>query len=213
LKTILKEYENILRKNYKAMMFIEDDSGSYSVNGKPYFDKLLMQLYEIEKKHKKTEIKWMLHAINPYWLKKYEKTISYFVKNDKIVFLNSPVQSLNNDIIKLMRRPYNVNEVKQIFLRLKKINSNLFIQTQIIFGFPGETQKKFINTLKNAKDILFDDISFVRFCPMENTDASNYSNQITDFEIKKRMNIIKKELKKSKYNLYCDERMIVGYKF
>ncbi len=99
-------------------------------------------------------------------LKKYPDRISNF--------LHIPIQSGSDKILKLMNRPYSSKKIIDIFNKLKKIS--LSFGTDIIVGFPTETEKDFKETLKVCQQIGFSKIHTFKYSPRPNTKAKIIHN-------------------------------------
>lgn len=84
-------------------------------------------------------------------------------------FLHIPIQSGSDKILKLMNRPYNSAKILETFNKLKNISSNLIFGTDIIVGFPGETDKDFLETKEICKTIGFSKIHCFRYSSRPNT--------------------------------------------
>jgi len=112
-------------------------------------------------------------------------------KSDKIFkFLHLPVQSGNDDILKKMKRRYTIKDFQQIVIRSRELIPELSISTDIICGFPGETEEQFKNSLKLINNIQPDVLNISRFWPRPCTDASEMNNKLHGREIKRRSRII-----------------------
>ncbi len=93
-------------------------------------------------------------------------------KNDKVFkFLHIPVQSGNNEILSLMKRNYKVDEFKKIITEFRKNISNFTISTDIICGFPTETEQQFNDSLNLIKEIKPDVLNISRFQARPGTEA------------------------------------------
>jgi threonylcarbamoyladenosine tRNA methylthiotransferase MtaB len=109
-------------------------------------------------------------------------------------FLHIPIQSGNDRILKLMHRPYNKEKILKTFNNLQSKNYDLSFGTDIIVGFPTETKKEFLDTLKLCQQIGFKKIHTFRYSPRPNTEAKNIfekSKQIDPEELKRRSLLIR----------------------
>jgi tRNA-2-methylthio-N6-dimethylallyladenosine synthase len=97
--------------------------------------------------------------------------------------LHLPVQSGSDRTLAAMKRGYTVLEYKSIVRRLKRVRPDLCISTDLIIGFPGETDDDFEATVKLVEDIGFDaSFSFI-YSPRPGTPAANLSDD-TPAEVK-----------------------------
>ncbi len=127
------------------------------------------------------------------------------IKNNKkfVSHLHIPLQAGSNHILKLMNRRYDkeyfLNKVNEI----KKLRENISLSTDVIVGFPGETEEDFEETLDFCKQIGFSKIHVFPYSDRNGTLASRMSNKITN-EIKKdrvhRLINLSNELEKKYFN-------------
>jgi tRNA-2-methylthio-N6-dimethylallyladenosine synthase len=87
-------------------------------------------------------------------------------------YLNLPLQSGDNTILKKMNRPYTVGHYKKLVKKIRKAIPGIAISTDIIVGFPGETKKQFENTAKIMKEIGFDMAFISEYSPRPGTAAA-----------------------------------------
>lgn len=102
-------------------------------------------------------------------------------------YFHIPVQSGSRKILKLMRRTYNRESFLKRVKNLRKINPDLFIGTDVILGFPGETENDFQQTLDICKEAKISKIHGFRFSKRNGTHAADLSDQIPNQVMKERM--------------------------
>lgn len=108
--------------------------------------------------------------------------------------LHLPVQSGSDRILGLMKRGYTALEFKSKIRKLRKVRPDIRLSTDIIVGFPGETDKDFQDTMDLVHDIGFDtSFSFI-YSPRPGTPAANLVDD-TPLEVKKqRLQILQNRL-------------------
>jgi len=94
-----------------------------------------------------------------------------------------PVQSGSDRILAAMKRGYTSLEYRSIVRRLKKARPDIALSTDIIVGFPGETQRDFDATLKLVEDVGFDTSYSFLYSPRPGTPAANLPDE-TPLEVK-----------------------------
>lgn len=94
--------------------------------------------------------------------------------------IHLPVQSGNNEILRRMNRHYDVDRYKEIILKLRKVCPDIAISTDIIVGFPGESDDEFKDTLDLIKEVQFDSAFTFIYSPRPGTPAADFDNQIPD---------------------------------
>ena len=72
--------------------------------------------------------------------------------------INLPVQAGDDAVLQRMRRPYTVSEYRDLISEIRDAIPNVTVSTDIIVGFPGETEAQFENTLRLASDLRFDKV-------------------------------------------------------
>ncbi len=102
--------------------------------------------------------------------------------------LHVPLQSGSRKIVEKMNRKYNLNEFKEKIIKIREIRPDIAISTDIIVGFPGETDEDFLETYNNAKEIKFSKIHVFPYSPRKGTLAEKMKNQVDGNVKKERVN-------------------------
>ncbi|MDO8435932.1 MAG: radical SAM protein [bacterium] len=111
-------------------------------------------------------------------------------------YLNLPVQSGDNKILKQMNRNYAIGEYIKLVKKILKKIPEIKLSTDIIVGFPGETKKQFQNTVKLFKKIKFNVAFISKYSPRPETAAAKMKNTIPLAEKKNREKILRGLIKK-----------------
>jgi len=93
--------------------------------------------------------------------------------------LHIPIQSGSDKIIKLMNRKYKINDVLKIINLFKKHFPEITIATDVIAGFPQETEKDWKETIQAIEEIKPDILNISRFWPLQGTQASKMKGQVS----------------------------------
>ena len=121
--------------------------------------------------------------------------------------LHIPIQSGSDHILKLMNRKYNVSEFINIIDKIRSIRPDINITTDLIVGFPHETDEDFNETISNLKKIGFSKIHTFPYSKRDNTPAANME-QVKDSIKKERVDVILKlsdELENIYYSKFLDK--------
>jgi len=97
-----------------------------------------------------------------------------------------PVQSGSNRMLKLMHRGYTRERFTELIDKLRGINPAMSIGTDIIVGFPGETEGDFEETLALCREIEFDNAFIFKYSQRRNTPAAAMPGQLPEEEIESR---------------------------
>jgi len=96
-----------------------------------------------------------------------------------------PLQSGHNDVLRRMKRSYTIEKFRAIVDKLREAVPGIAITTDLIAGFPGETEEQHQATLKVLEEIQFDQAFMFAYSPRRNTEAAAFADQLPD-EVKKR---------------------------
>ena len=117
-----------------------------------------------------------------------DEMIDIIAKYDNIMpYIHLPIQSGSDNILKKMNRRYTKDEYITLFNKIKERVPNASISTDIIVGFPGESEEEFQETL-DIVDLLKYDLAYTFiYSPREGTPASKFPDDVTLEEKKKRL--------------------------
>lgn len=120
-----------------------------------------------------------------------DEIIDLMVNNNCIVnHLHIPIQSANDQILKAMNRKYTVSEFASKIKYIKNKVKNISITTDLIVGFPGESEIQFKDTYQNLKSIGFSSIHVFPYSIRTGTPAASMPNQISKSDKQMRTNSI-----------------------
>jgi tRNA-2-methylthio-N6-dimethylallyladenosine synthase len=105
-------------------------------------------------------------------------------------FLNLPVQSGDDKILKAMNRPYTILQYKNLVKKIRQEIPDINLSTDIIVGFPGETKKQFENTVKLFKELKFNMAYISKYSPRFGTAAFKLKDNVSIKEKKRRWKIL-----------------------
>jgi tRNA-2-methylthio-N6-dimethylallyladenosine synthase len=97
-----------------------------------------------------------------------------------------PSQSGSTRVLKAMRRGYTADQFRRLVARLRETVPDLALSTDLIVGFPGETEAEFRETMDFVKEIEFDQAFVFKFSPRKGTPAASMDGQLPREEIKRR---------------------------
>ena len=166
-KTILKQIQKAIAENSVEIQLTAQDTASYNYRGYN-LSNLLRDISTI-----KGDFKVRIGMMNPDTVFKLLDEIIDVYENDKIYkFLHVPIQSGSNKILKLMKRRNTVYDFLSIVNIFRSHFPTISIATDIIVGFPSETQEDFEETLSLIKLVKPDVINISKYAPRPGTEAS-----------------------------------------
>ncbi len=107
-------------------------------------------------------------------------------------FLHLPYQAGNSRVLKAMKRAYTIEQYLEKIQKIRKIRPDIVLSTDIIVGFPTETESEFNDTLNVLKEVRFNEAFMYRYNTRPNTPAENYEGQIPEEEKLRRLDILVK---------------------
>jgi len=114
-----------------------------------------------------------------------DELINSFATLDKLCeSLHLPVQSGSSNVLKLMNRRYTAEDYMKKIEKIKKVAPDIALTTDIIVGFPGETEEDFKQTLKLVKEVEYDSAFMFMYSTRKGTVAEKMSGHISE-EVKK----------------------------
>jgi tRNA-2-methylthio-N6-dimethylallyladenosine synthase len=111
---------------------------------------------------------------------------------DKVCeLINIPVQSGNDDILKLMRRGYTVEHYRRLITEIRDRIPGVALSTDVIVGFPAESEQQFMDTFNLLADLKFDTVHVAAYSPRPGTIAAReLEDDIPVAEKKRRLNMV-----------------------
>ena len=110
-----------------------------------------------------------------------DKMVDIIASRDNIMpYIHLPLQSGSDKILKLMNRKYTSSEYLKLYNSIRSKVKNSSITTDIIVGFPGETEEDFEDTLKLVNECKFDGAFTFAYSPRENTPAALMKDAIPE---------------------------------
>jgi len=140
-----------------------------------------------------------------------DELITVMAGSEKMAhYLNLPVQSGDDKILKRMNRAYTAKQYKNLVKKIKDKIPDIFLSTDIIVGFPGETKEQFQNTVKLLKEIGFDMAYISKFSARPGTLAAKMEGGVSTAEKDRRWNVLNRYIvKKIKERRKNEENRII----
>ncbi|EOD00803.1 tRNA (N(6)-L-threonylcarbamoyladenosine(37)-C(2))-methylthiotransferase MtaB [Caldisalinibacter kiritimatiensis] len=174
LENVIKEVKKLADKGFKEIVLTGIHVASY---GKDIGNVSLIDV--IEKIHEIEGIERIrLSSLEPTIVT--EEFMKRIVKLPKLCnHFHLSLQSGSNSVLKRMNRKYTTEQYKDIVNLIRKYMPDVGITTDIIVGFPGETDKEFQETYDFVKEIGFSRIHVFKYSPRKGTPAAKFKGQIS----------------------------------
>ncbi|MEG2788608.1 MAG: tRNA (N(6)-L-threonylcarbamoyladenosine(37)-C(2))-methylthiotransferase MtaB [Romboutsia sp.] len=175
LYSILEEIEKLVNNGYKEVVLTGIHVASYGKDLRDEEINLLNVIKEIDKIDGIKRIR--LSSVEPLLFT--DEFVNEVSKMNKVCpHYHLSLQSGCDETLDRMNRRYTINEYKTIVDRLRENIPNVAITTDVIVGFPGETNDEFNKTYKFLRDIELSQMHIFKYSPRKGTPASTMENQI-----------------------------------
>ena len=204
-ESIIEEAISLINNGYKEIVLTGIHTGAYN-DGEYDFGDLLSDLVKI-----KGLLRLRISSIEINELN--DKVLNVFKKSDVLVpHFHVPLQSGSEEILKLMNRKYDKKAFKEKIEKIRCIKNDINFTTDVIVGFPGETEEMHKESLDFIKEIAFSKVHVFPYSDREGTVASKIKEKI-DGNIKKRrvkeLLNLSIELEKDFYSKFYNRKMEV----
>lgn len=189
---IIREIENLVKDGVVEVMLLGQNVNSYGkgLDEKITFAELLRRVDAIEGLKR---IRFM--TSHP---KDLSDELIEVMKNSKKIcrHLHLPIQSGSNRILKIMNRKYTREKYLEEVQKIKEAMPDIAITTDIIVGFPGETEEDFLDTMDIVKQVRYDSAFTFIYSKRTGTPAAKMENQVPKDVIKDRFDRLLDEIQK-----------------
>ncbi|OGH98078.1 MAG: tRNA (N(6)-L-threonylcarbamoyladenosine(37)-C(2))-methylthiotransferase MtaB [Candidatus Melainabacteria bacterium GWA2_34_9] len=193
LQNIINQVNEITKQGFQELVLSGIHLGQWGLDLTPktHLADLIKEIEKIESLKR-----FRLSSIDP--MEFTDELIETITNSEKFCrHLHISLQSGNNEILKAMRRRYNVEYYNKLIEKLDKNIPDIAIGSDIIIGFPGETQEQFEDTCENLKKLPISYIHVFSYSKRKGTPAGLIENQVPE-NIKKERNKRLTELAKKK---------------
>lgn len=206
-EAIVTEVKGLVADGVKEIMLLGQNVNSYDGNGTS-FAELLKMLNDVDGLER---IRFM--TSNPKDLS--DELIEAFAVCDKLCRnLHLPIQSGSNRVLKRMNRKYTREDYLKLIEKLRKTVPDITLSTDIIVGFPGESNEDFEETLSIVKEVEYDSAFTFIYSIRKGTPAEKFEDQIEESEKHRRFDLLVNavnEISEKKNKAYQDrvEKVLV----
>jgi len=168
-RAIKQQFESAINDGVKEVWLTSQDCGAYGKDINSSLPKLLDELLSIKMN---PDVRVRLGMLNPNHAIEFLGELIRILKHPNMFkFIHLPVQSGSDDVLKAMNRKYTAEDFVKIVKRLRKEIPSVTVATDIICGFPGETEEDFEQTCKLLDELRIPVVNLTKFCPRPGTPA------------------------------------------
>lgn len=171
-QTVLEEIQNYVQHGYKEVVLTGIHTGNYGVDLGTDFASLLREIVKIN-----GLVRLRISSIEITELT--DEVLQIIRDNDVIVdHLHIPLQAGSDKILRLMNRKYDLAYFKQKMEQIREIRPDISLTTDIIVGFPFETEEDFQDTLSFVREVQFSKVHVFPYSRRSGTVAADMAEQV-----------------------------------
>jgi len=175
MNEIVSDVSNALKQGCKEIQITAQDTASYGLGTGNNLGKLLSNICKI-----KDDFRIRTGMMNPFNIQKNLENIISAYDDPKIYkFLHLPVQSGDNDILKKMNRKYVVEDFLEIVDKFRGKYPDITLSTDVIVGFPTETDEQFNRTSDLLRKVRPDIVNITRYSARPLTEAKTMKGRVS----------------------------------
>ena len=183
LNSVVNEVRQLSERGFKEVTLLGQNVNSYNDNGNDFAD-LLKAVSEVDK-----NMRVRFTTSHPQDLS--DKLLETIAANENICkYIHLPVQSGSNRILELMNRTYTIEHYLGIIERARKLMPQVAFSTDIIAGFPTETEEEHKMTLDVMRQVRYDGAFMFKYSPREGTKAYRMKDDVPEEVKTRRLNEI-----------------------
>ena len=200
-ENVIEEVEKLKNEGYLEVTLLGQNVNAY---GKDLYENYTLS--NLLEDVSKTEIPRIRFVTSHPW-DFTDEMIEVIKKYDNVMpYVHLPIQSGSDRILKLMGRKYTIDEYLKLYNKIRKEVKGVSITTDIIVGFPGETEEDFEETLKIVNECKFDGAFTFAFSPREGTPAAKLKDNTTIEEKNERLHRLNEIV--NKYSNEANQKMV-----
>ena len=177
---VIEEVTDLVNNGYKEIVLTGIHTGSYGIDLETDFADLLEKLVKIDGLERL--------RISSIETTELNDKVLNILRNSKVLVdhLHIPIQAGSNEILKAMNRKYDLDYFFDKINEIRGIRPDIAISTDVIVGFPGETEELFQTTIDTCNKIGFSKLHVFPYSERKGTAASRMSNKVDEHEKKER---------------------------
>lgn len=192
LGDIVRQVQTEIKEGCKEVWLTSTDNGCYGFDIGTDLPSLVNAVVEIP-----DDFMIRVGMMNPMYMPRIKEELVKSFDNDKVFkFLHIPVQSGSDKVLHDMKRGHTVGTFREIVKKVKERFRDFTISTDIIVGFPSETEEDFQKTVNLLDEVRPDVVNLSKYSTRPGTEAAEWE-QIDVAEVKRRSKIIFEQINKT----------------
>ena len=171
-QTVLEEIQNYVQHGYKEVVLTGIHTGNYGVDLGTDFAALLREIVKIN-----GLVRLRISSIE---FTEVSDVVLHIIRDNDVIVdhLHIPLQAGSDKILRLMNRKYDLAYFKQKMEQIREIRPDISLTTDIIVGFPSETEEDFQDTLSFVREVQFSKVHVFPYSRRSGTVAADMAEQV-----------------------------------
>lgn len=179
---LLQDVRTAIQQGCKEIQLTAQDTASYGRDSESSLPQLLSRLCSLQGQYR-----YRIGMMNPRSLKDHIRDIIKIYSYEQVYrFIHLPVQSGDDEILQLMQRGYTSEEYRRCLSQIRKNIADISLATDIIVGFPSETEEQFQHSIDLLTSIKPDIVNITRYSARPQTKAKAMKDRIPTDIVKDR---------------------------
>lgn len=197
---VVEEISELVKNGYQEIVLTGIHTGNYGRDLNTDFASLLRKIVKIPNLYRL--------RISSIEITELTDEVLDIIENNEVVanHLHIPLQSGSNFILKNMNRKYDTKYFEEKINYIRSIRPSISISTDVIVGFPGETEEDFMETLSLVNECQFDNAFTFIYSPRENTPAARLEDNVSLEEKENRLHRLNEVV--NKYFLENNKKLV-----
>lgn len=197
---VIEEISELVKNGYQEIVLTGIHTGNYGRDLNTDFASLLRKIVKIPNLYRL--------RISSIEITELTDEVLDIIENNEVVanHLHIPLQSGSNFILKNMNRKYDTKYFEEKINYIRSIRPSISISTDVIVGFPGETEEDFMETLSLVNECQFDNAFTFIYSPRENTPAAKLEDNVSLEEKENRLHRLNEVV--NKYFLENNKKLV-----
>ena len=202
VESIVEEVKKAVDQGFVEITLLGQNVNSYNFEGKSFSD-LLLDVSDIDGVKR-------IRYTSPHPQDINQELLEVMASRQNICnYVHFPMQSGSNEVLKRMNRTYTREHFYDMAVKIREIMPNCGLSTDIIVGFPGETDDQYRETLDLMEAIKFNSAFTFKYSPRPYTKAEQFSDQISEQVKKDRLDEML--ILQRKHTLELNQKMVGSF--
>jgi ribosomal protein S12 methylthiotransferase len=206
---ILKQFRKAVKQRKKRIYLMGEDTLAYGIDIGSNIIELVDSLLAID-----SQVELNFGSLHIKWLLDYKEGILDLCKRGIVKELHVGLQHVDDRVLKRMGRPIVFSELYRFIKQLKKECPNLFLETDILVGFPGETEEMFTRLVQFfEKDTCFNNVRHFAYSDVKGAPSYKFDGKLSSSQLVRRWEIFDRVLKKRSSNYKSGDASMMDLAF